>query len=175
MISALQLLHFHIGSQISRISVVKDALREAGQFFVELAKLGADMRYLDIGGGLGIDYDGSKTSFHASMNYTIAEYAADVVVAIQKVCTKYNVPCPTLVSESGRAIASHMTVLVMAALEGSTPMLASAKTEEPDSKAHTLLKQLYETYQGITSNNLQESYHDATQYKVRPTGHTIAN
>jgi arginine decarboxylase len=78
MLSSLQLLHFHIGSQISRISVVKDALREAGQFFVELHRLGCDMKYLDIGGGLGIDYDGSKTSFHASMNYTIGMDRAGV-------------------------------------------------------------------------------------------------
>jgi len=124
------------------------------------------MKYLDVGGGLGIDYDGSKTSFHASMNYTIAEYAADVVVAIQKVCGKYNVPCPVLVSESGRAIASHMTVLVMGTLGGSSPMLHKGKpAEEPDAKAHQLLKQMYETFHGINQNNLQESYHDATQYK----------
>lgn len=164
LLSSLQLLHFHIGSQISRISVVKDALREAGQFFVELHKLGCDMKYLDVGGGLGIDYDGSKTSFHASMNYTIAEYAADVVVAIQKVCNKHGIPVPCLVSESGRAIASHMTVLVMATLGGSSPVLMG-KAEEPDAKSHQLLKQLYETFNSINPSNLQECYHDATQYK----------
>jgi arginine decarboxylase len=171
LLESLQLLHFHIGSQISRISVVKEALKEAAQFFVGLAKMGCNMTYLDVGGGLGIDYDGSKTSFHASMNYTISEYANDVIVAIQKICDKNNVPHPVIVSESGRAVASHQTVLVLSALAVTKPMLTkngkdTPKLEEPDKNDHTLVKQLHEMVISINNNNLQESYHDATQLKV---------
>lgn len=126
MLESLQLLHFHIGSQISRIAVVKDALREATQFFVELYKLGAKMTYLDVGGGLGVDYDGSKTAFSASMNYTILEYAADVVVAIKAACDKNKVPHPVIVTESGRAVCSHHSVLVFPVLGATKPMLATA-------------------------------------------------
>jgi arginine decarboxylase len=170
LLDSLQLLHFHIGSQISRISVVKDALREAGQFFVELHKLGAQMSYVDIGGGLGIDYDGSKTSFHASMNYTVGEYAQDVVVAIKKVCDKHNIPHPVIVSESGRAVVSHQTVLVLSTLGATRPMITKKEAvEDPGAKAHTLVKQLWEVYSQIVSGNpkvnLQECYHDAQQFK----------
>lgn len=126
MLDSLQLLHFHIGSQISRIAVVKDALREATQFFVELYKMGANMCYLDVGGGLGVDYDGSKTSFHASMNYTMNEYAADVVSAIKTACDKNKVPHPIIVSESGRAVCSHQCVLVFSVLGATKPLTNAA-------------------------------------------------
>ena len=96
MLDSLQLLHFHIGSQISAISVIKDALREAGQIYVELVKLGANMHYLDCGGGLGVDYDGSQTNFHASKNYNTQNYANDVVAAIKDACTGAKIPVPTL-------------------------------------------------------------------------------
>ncbi len=112
MLDCLQLLHFHIGSQISSIIPIKNAMQEASNIYVELAKMGCRMGYLDVGGGLAIDYDGSKTDFHASKNYTLQEYASDVVGHIQSACAKAEVPVPTIVSESGRAIAAHHSVLV---------------------------------------------------------------
>jgi arginine decarboxylase len=112
LLTDLRLLHFHIGSQINDIAVLKDALQEAGQIYGELTRLGAPMGYLDVGGGLGIDYDGSRTATAASTNYTLQNYANDVVATVRECCEPHGVPLPTLVSESGRAIASHCSVLV---------------------------------------------------------------
>lgn len=163
MLDCLQLLHYHIGSQISSISVVKDAIREASQIYVELASLGANMRFLDVGGGLGVDYDGSKTNFYASKNYSIQNYANDVVAEIKETCEERNLPMPTLVSESGRAIASHQSVLVFDVL-GTSDVVAETP-EPPAEKDHLIIRNLYETYQSITAENYQEAYHDATQFK----------
>jgi len=112
MLDCLQLLHYHIGSQISAIGVIKDAIREASQIYVELAKLGANMTYLDVGGGLGVDYDGSKTNFYASKNYNMQNYANDIVAEVKEACEDAQISPPILISESGRAIASHQSVLV---------------------------------------------------------------
>ncbi|MEB3284551.1 MAG: biosynthetic arginine decarboxylase [Candidatus Sericytochromatia bacterium] len=163
MLDALQLLHFHVGSQISNISVIKNAMREAAQFFIHLAKLGAPMNYLDVGGGLGIDYDGSKTNFHASKNYNIQEYAADVVTGIQDACRAAEVPEPVLISESGRAITSHQSVLVFDVLGVGEVM--SKPPVQPTSEDHQILHYLYETWEDINKNNVQEAYHDASQFK----------
>lgn len=163
MLDCLQLLHFHIGSQISSINVLKDALREAGQIYVELAQLGAKMQYLDVGGGLGVDYDGSKTNFYASMNYDLQNYANDVVAAIKDACNTHKIPVPTLISESGRAIASHQSVLVFDVLGVSQPPLGNVST--PDETAPLVIRNLYETYQQISAENYQETYHDASQFK----------
>jgi arginine decarboxylase len=163
MLNALQLLHFHIGSQIPAISVIKDAIREASQVYVELSKLGANMQYLDVGGGLGVDYDGSKTNFYASKNYSMQNYANDVVAQVRDICHEREVPVPILVSESGRAIASHQSVLVFDVL-GTSDVLA----DDPpslDDKAPLVIRNLHETYQSITVDNYQEAYHDATQFK----------
>src|SRR6187399_2329521 len=108
----LKLLHFHLGSQITNIRIVKGALNEAARCYTELAKLGAGLQYLDVGGGLGVDYDGSQTNFESSMNYTLQEYANDVVYHIQTVCDDAGVPHPTIVSESGRAVVAYHSVLV---------------------------------------------------------------
>ena len=163
MLDSLQLLHYHIGSQISAISVVKDAIREASQIYVELVKLGANMQYLDVGGGLGVDYDGSKTNFYASKNYSMQNYANDVVAQLQETCAARNLPVPTLISESGRAIASHQSVLVFDVL-GTSDVL----TEDPEPASDQdplVIRNLYETYQSISAENYQEAYHDATQFK----------
>lgn len=163
MLNALQLLHFHIGSQISAISVLKDAIREAGQIYVELVNLGANMQYLDVGGGLGVDYDGSKTNFYASKNYSMQNYANDVVAAVKDACQGRAIAVPTLVSESGRAIASHQSVLVFDVL-GTSDVIS--QVPEPATEQDPLvLRNLYETYQSITVDNYQEAYHDATQFK----------
>ncbi len=162
MLTSLQLLHFHVGSQISAISVIKDALREAGQIYVELFKLGANMQYLDVGGGLGVDYDGSKTNFHTSKNYNMQNYANDVVAAIKEACSERNIPVPTLVSESGRAIASHQSVLIFDVLGTS-----NVRSERPVglSEAPLVIRNLSETYESITPENFQEAYHDVVQFK----------
>jgi len=163
LLDSLQLLHFHIGSQISSISVLKDAIREAGQIYVELANLGANMHYLDVGGGLGVDYDGSKTNFYASKNYSMQNYANDVVAAVKDACQGRGIAVPTLVSESGRAIASHQSVLVFDVL--GTSDVVSEVPEPANEQDPLVLRNLYETYQSITVDNYQEAYHDATQFK----------
>jgi arginine decarboxylase len=163
MLDCLQLLHFHIGSQISSIIPIKNAMQEASNIYVELAKMGAKMGYLDVGGGLAVDYDGSKTDFHASKNYQLEEYAADVVAHIQAACNKADLPVPTIVSESGRAIAAHHSVLVLEVVGRSHVRFGEPVEPRPD--AHRLLKELYETYGGIQPKNVQESYHDASQAK----------
>ncbi|MGG6266788.1 biosynthetic arginine decarboxylase [Leptolyngbya sp. AN03gr2] len=163
MLDCLQLLHFHIGSQISAISVLKEAMREASRIYVELVQLGASMQYLDVGGGLGVDYDGSQTNFHASKNYSTQNYANDVVAAVRDACAAASIPVPTLISESGRAIASHQSVLVFDIL--GTSDVAAENPEAPQAEEHIIIQNLYETYTSINAENFLEMYHDATQFK----------
>lgn len=163
LLDSLQLLHFHIGSQISSISVLKDAFREAGHIYTELSRLGANMQYLDVGGGLGVDYDGSKTTFAASKNYNMQNYANDVVAAINDACNQANLPVPTLISESGRAIASHQSVLVFDIL-GSSDVVEDT-VEAIVETDHLIIRNLHETYASITPDNLQEPFNDAAQFK----------
>ncbi len=165
MLSSLELLHFHIGSQVSAISVIKDALREACQIYVELVELGAPMGYLDVGGGLGVDYDGSKTSSQGSKNYSIQNYANDVVSEVKDVCTAREVTMPTLVSESGRAIASHQSVLVFDVLGTSE---ASYSSPQPyQTGEHRLVRELWEIYTSVNAENYQEVFHDAVEFKQK--------
>ena len=112
MADCLNLLHFHLGSQITNIRQIKGAVNEAVRVYVDLARAGAGLKYLDVGGGLGIDYDGSQTDFESSVNYTLQEYANDVIYHVQNVCDEVGVPHPTIVTESGRAIAAYHSVLV---------------------------------------------------------------
>src|SRR5438067_386005 len=120
MADCLQLVHFHLGSQITNIRNIKNALTEAARVYVELARIGAGVKYLDVGGGLGIDYDGSQTDFESSVNYTLQEYANDVVFRIKSVCDEAGVPHPTIISESGRAVVAYHSVLVFDVLGVST-------------------------------------------------------
>ncbi len=148
LLGELRLLHFHVGSQINDIAVLKDALQEAGQIYVELTKLGAPMGYLDVGGGLGIDYDGSRTASAASTNYSLQNYANDVVATVRECCEPHGVPVPTLVSESGRAIASHFSVLVFDVLgTGSVP----GAIPEPAAGEPLMVRNLRETLAGIAA------------------------
>ncbi|HEY9633600.1 MAG TPA: biosynthetic arginine decarboxylase [Coleofasciculaceae cyanobacterium] len=162
MLNSLQLLHFHIGSQISAISVIKDAIREASQIYVELSALGANMQYLDVGGGLGIDYDGSKTNFYASKNYNMQNYANDIVAEVKEACEGRQTPVPVLVSESGRAIASHQSVLIFDVL--GTSDVHSEIPASAQEKEHLIIRNLWETYCSINVDNYQEAYHDAIQF-----------
>ena len=164
MLDCLQLLHFHIGSQITNIRAVKDALREASRIFVELYRLGANMHFLDCGGGLGVDYDGSHTNFHSSVNYTLQEYASDIVSQVAEACNAAFVPHPDLVTESGRALVAHHSVLVYNVL--ATNEILGGHPPEPPTKAdHQVLHHLWETYSGVSRKNFQEAYHDALQIK----------
>ncbi len=164
MLDCLQLLHFHIGSQITAIRAIKDALREASRIYVELHAMGAHMRYLDCGGGLGVDYDGSQTNFHSSVNYTLEEYAADIVSQVAEACNGRGVPHPDIVTESGRALVAHHSVLVFNVL-GTNEILVGQVPEQLQGDEHPLIVQLYETCQGISRKNFQEAYHDALQLK----------
>ena len=164
MLDALQLLHFHIGSQITAIRAIKDALREASRIFVELHALGANMRYMDCGGGLGVDYDGSQTTFHSSVNYTLQEYASDIVSQIAEACNAKGVPHPDIVTESGRALTAHHSVLVFNVLDTNQMLLGQIPETLADDE-HRVIQQLYETFAGVSRKNFQEAYHDALQLK----------
>jgi len=161
MLDCLQLLHFHIGSQVSSIIPWKNAMREAAHLYVELTKMGAGMKYLDVGGGLAVDYDGSKTDFHASMNYGVQEYAYDVVAGIQDACEKAAIEPPTIVTEAGRAVAAYQAVLVFDAV-GESLEERHEPGELPED-AHRVLVELYDTWDGIKPKNVQEAWHDASQ------------
>ncbi|MEL6815679.1 MAG: biosynthetic arginine decarboxylase [Cyanobacteria bacterium J06598_3] len=163
MLECLQLLHFHIGSQVSAISVIKEAMREACQIYVELAKLGAPMGYVDVGGGLGVDYDGSKTSSQGSKNYSIQNYANDVVAHVKDACVAAELPMPTLVSESGRAISSHQSVLIFDIL-GTSEASHTTPTPYADGE-HKLIRELWDVYSAVNAENYQESFTDAVQFK----------
>ncbi|MBD2444927.1 biosynthetic arginine decarboxylase [Dolichospermum sp. FACHB-1091] len=163
LLGSLQLLHFHIGSQISAINVIKDAIQEASRIYVELAMLGADMKYLDVGGGLGVDYDGSQTNFYTSKNYNMQNYANDIVAELKDTCDERQITVPTLVSESGRAISSHQSVLIFDVL--STSDVPLNPPDPPQDGESPIIKYLWETYQSINKENYQEFYHDAAQFK----------
>ena len=162
MLDCLQLLHFHIGSQVPAIRIIKDALREASRIFVELHKMGAAMRYFDVGGGLAVDYDGSNTDFHSSMNYSVQEYANDVVAAIAEACEASDVPEPAILSESGRALVAHHAVLVYDVLD-TAEMTVHEDVEAPPEDSHDIVHELYETWGTISQRKLLEPYHDAIQ------------
>jgi len=162
-LGCLQLLHFHIGSQISAIGAIKNAIREASQIYVQLVQLGANMQYLNVGGGLAVDYDGSKTNASASKNYNMQNYANDIVAQVKDACDRLAVSHPILVSESGRAISSHQSILVFDVLGQSQPPKLNLSL--PEANAPLVITNFWETYRGINQNNLQESYHDAVQFK----------
>ncbi len=164
LLDSFELLHFHLGSQISSIRSVKDALREAAQVYVNLAQMGAPLGYLDVGGGLGIDYDGSQTNFTSSLNYTLQEYANDIVFGIMEVCDAKGVPHPTIVSESGRATVAHHAVLVIDVLGVSEFEVGKLPRRTPPD-AEPSLRNLLETYKEVSRKNFLESYHDAMSYR----------
>ena len=157
-----QLLHFHLGSQITNIRQIKAALNEAVRVYVELAKAGAGLKFLDVGGGLGVDYDGSQTNFESSVNYTLQEYANDVVYHVQMVCDEAGVAHPTIISESGRAVVAYHSALIFGVLgvaglgDNDVPLQVTDDMEQP-------ILDLLDTYQHLTVRNLQEGYHDAQQ------------
>jgi arginine decarboxylase len=168
MIECLEMLHFHSGSQITAIRAHKEALREAARIYVGLHELGARPRLIDVGGGLGVDYDGSKTNFHSSMNYTSQEYAMDVVAAIAEACNERKVPHPDIVTECGRAMVSAGSVLVFDVLD-SERVHNGQPPVEPIAGDHRIVKELYEIATNVSDGNELESFHDASQLKEEAT------
>lgn len=164
MLSCFELIHFHLGSQISAIRAVKNAMREAGRYFIELVRLGAPLKYFDAGGGLGVDYDGSQTNFASSMNYTLQEYANDLVFSLQEICDAAGVPPPTIVTESGRAVVAHHSMLVVDALGVGEFDVGKAPDKLPDD-ASRVVRNLFDTWRDISSKNVREAYHDALEYR----------
>ena len=161
----LKLIHFHIGSQINKIRVIKNALREATQFYVQLSKLGFDIDFIDIGGGLGVDYDGTRSSSsESSMNYSIQEYANDAVSAIVDVCTKNALRQPNIITESGRSLTAHHSVLIFEVLE-TTQLPVWKDSQEIDPDAHELARELYDIWDRLDTSRLFESWHDALQIR----------
>lgn len=165
LIDCLKLIHFHIGSQITKIRRIKNALREAMQFYVQLFKMGFKIEFVDIGGGLGVDYDGTRSSMgENSMNYSIQEYVNDSVSALVDVCTKNNIPHPNIITESGRSLTAHHSVLIIEVLE-TTQLPIWNDNEEIQDDAHELTKELYMIWDRINATTLFEDWHDALQIR----------
>ena len=157
-----QLLHFHQGSQITNIRHIKAALNEASRVYTELVKRGAGLRYIDVGGGLGVDYDGSQTNFESSVNYSLQEYANDVVYQVQNACDEAGVAHPTIISESGRAVVAYHSMLIFSVL-GVSEQNGHEDITDISNDVEQPLHDLLETFQSINVRNLLESFHDAQQ------------
>ena len=161
----LHLIHFHIGSQVTKIRHIKNALREAAQFYVQLRRMGFDVKFTDIGGGLGVDYDGTRSSLsESSMNYTIQEYVNDSVAAFVEACDKNELPHPNIITESGRSLTAHHSVLVFEVLETAKLPEWGAKEEVTESD-HELVRELYDNYENMSQPRLLETWHDALQIR----------
>lgn len=162
---SLKLIHFHIGSQITKIRRIKNALREAMQFYVQLSRMEFNIDFVDIGGGLGVDYDGTRSSFgENSMNYSIQEYVNDSVSALVDVCVKNNLPQPNIITESGRSLTAHHSVLIIEVLE-TTQLPIWGDNEDIDEDAHELTKELYNIWDRINPTTMFEDWHDALQIR----------
>ena len=161
----LKLIHFHIGSQITKIRRIKTALREATQFYVQLSKMGFGIDFIDIGGGLGVDYDGTRSSASEnSMNYSIQEYANDAISALVDVCVKNGLKQPNIITESGRSLSAHHSILIFEALE-TTQLPIWNDNEEVKDTDHELARELYEIWDKLNQQRLMESWHDALQIR----------
>ena len=165
-IDCVKLLHFHVGSQITKIDKIKNALIEGTRIYVEMKKLGVDLEYLDIGGGLGVDYDGSKSSYFSSVNYSIEEYANDVIYQVKNICDEAGIACPNIISDSGRATVAHYSVLVTNILNNNNTQSSMPDFEsilsEPEKLSPTV-KKLVDIYKSIDKHSLREDYHDTIQ------------
>jgi len=161
---SLRLVHFHIGSQVPNIITIKAAVTEAARFYCQLAKMGFPMGYLDVGGGLGVDYDGSRTNFESSMNYSLDEYARDIVFNVREICTAMDVPLPDIVSESGRAVAAPHSMLVVEVFERINKRESLGKQHQPKS-THKVVTDLEVLLKNKAKLGRLERYHDAMQKK----------
>ncbi|HEX3928692.1 MAG TPA: biosynthetic arginine decarboxylase, partial [Gemmatimonadales bacterium] len=161
----LKLVHFHLGSQVTDIRYVKAGLEEVGRYYVELRKMGFDVTHVDVGGGLGVDYDGSRTTRPASMNYTMREYANDVVYTIGGICRNEDVPMPHLISESGRAVTAHHSLLLINVIDCESQFEPHPVTLSED--AEPLLIEMKENLDTLTVDRVEEAFHDAVFSKER--------
>ena len=165
MTDCLKLIHFHIGSQITKIRRIKNALKEASQFYVQLQNMGFHVEFVDIGGGLGVDYDGTRSSSsESSMNSSIQEYVNDSVSALVDACAKNNLPQPNIITESGRSLTAHHSVLVFEVLETTSLPIWDEK-EELGENPHELVDELYKIWDNMNQPRLLESWHDALQIR----------
>jgi arginine decarboxylase len=163
-LECLELLHFHIGSQVTDIRAIKTALREATRTLAELWEMGARIKWLDVGGGLGVDYDGSSTNFESSMNYSLAEYARDVVYQLSVACEEAAIPQPAIITESGRALTAHHAVLVAEVL-GVTDYATGGNPAPADEDEPEIVQNAFSVSETVTAKNYQEAYHDALQIR----------
>jgi arginine decarboxylase len=165
----LRMLHFHLGSQIPDIRNVKLGMTEVSRFYVELRQLGVQIEYVDVGGGLGVDYDGSRSTTHASVNYSIQEYANDIIYSLAEASREAGVPMPHVISESGRALTAHHALLLINVIDLET-QIAETPEEVPE-EGHLLVHELSATYKELDARNLREVYHDATFAKEQMQTH----
>src|SRR5216683_2776066 len=159
-----KLLHFHIGSQVPDILIVKRAVQEAARFYAKLYKMGFQIEYLDVGGGLGVDYDGSRSAFVSSTNYTLQEYTNDIVYYVADVCNAEKVPHPDIISESGRAIVAHHSVLIVEVF-GAIEKVRPGDSFQYGESEHPLVKELLDIRKNLPKLNKLEAYHDALERK----------
>ena len=167
----LRLVHFHLGSQITDIKYIRAGLEEVGRYYVELRKMGFDLTHVDVGGGLGVDYDGSRSTRAASMNYSMREYARDVIHALATTCAAEGVPVPHIISESGRAITAHHSLLLI----NVTDVESQTEPAVPDlgAEPHPLLTELKESLESLTPERVAEVHHDAAFGKEREHGQQL--
>lgn len=166
----VKMIHFHLGSQITKIRRIKNALREAAQYYYEMRALGCDVEIFDVGGGLGVDYDGTNSSNNSSINYSIQEYVNDVVFSVVNISDKHDLPHPMIVTESGRAITAHHSLLIFNVLETMSPPLIDEDFDIKEFK-HENIKELYEIYSTMNTKNMFEYWHDASQ--IREENNTL--
>ena len=165
MLHTLQMLHCHVGSQVTDVRKVRSAVREAAQAYVELRELGVPVQYLNVGGGLAVDYDGSKTTFYASANYGLQEYADTVVYTILETCNETETPHPVVVTESGRALTAHHAVVVVPVVGTIGPTRQPPELPPLPGETHALVKDMRELLDNVTLKNYREVYHDAQDNK----------
>jgi len=166
MLTSLNLLHFHIGSQITAIRSIKNAIREAAHLYCGLRAIGClDLDHIDVGGGLAIDYDGSQTNFHSSMNYSVQEYANDVVSVLQDICDELEQPHPHIISESGRALVAHHAALIFDVLGANELGIKEAHINRPGEEDHSIIHTMYDAYEAVSLKNAQECFNDAVTAK----------
>ena len=162
----LKLIHFHIGSQVTKIRRIKNALREASQFYVQLHNMGFNIEFVDTGGGMGVDYDGTRSSnSESSVNYSIQEYVNDVVSTFVDAADKHGIPHPNIITETGRSLTAHHSVLIFEVLETTSLPEMDDDWEEVTENDHELLRELYGIWDTLNQNRMLEAWHDAQQIR----------
>ncbi|HLP40880.1 MAG TPA: biosynthetic arginine decarboxylase [Fibrobacteria bacterium] len=162
-LDCVRLVHFHLGSQITNIRKIKSGLKEIAQYFVQIQKMGCKIEFVDIGGGLGVDYDGTRSTRNSSVNYTIQEYANDVIYTLSEVADKHGLPHPNVIAESGRALTAHHSILLFNVLEVAKPPFFNEASDSVGPQDHETIRDIHGILKNLTTKNLLESWHDAVQ------------